>query len=369
MKKLLIIPFLFSICYGQLVTNKGDIVDTTGVTWRISIDSSLWQTKFRSDTSRINIYTSLAGKQAIGNYAIADSTLWQTKFRTDSMRTNIYSSLSGKLSIATAASTYLPFAGGTMTGIINLVAGTASVAPIGFQSGPLLTSPSIGKVEFLTDAWYGTITTGTARKTFAFLESPSFTTPSLGVATATSINGNIFTAGSSTYTGVASQTYNMPVTGGNIAKIPTSGSVSGSDVTNTTVTLANITGMSVAVEASKKYRVTAVLLSGQDNTGGTCYAIAGPASSAVLSGTWTGTSTAATTPIISKVSAMGVSSATSGSGAAFNRFITTEGKVILVAYITTAGTAGNIILQFRSVTATQTSTVFIGSTIDVTEVQ
>jgi hypothetical protein len=30
-------------------------------------------------------------------------------------------------------------------------------------------------MEFLTDAYYGTITTGAARKTFAFLESPIFT--------------------------------------------------------------------------------------------------------------------------------------------------------------------------------------------------
>ena len=32
-----------------------------------------------------------------------------------------------------------------------------------------------GAVELLTEAWYGTITTGAARKTFAFLESPTFT--------------------------------------------------------------------------------------------------------------------------------------------------------------------------------------------------
>jgi hypothetical protein len=82
------------------------------------------------------------------------------------------------------------------TSKLHLAAGTATAgtAPLGFTSGTLLTVPVVGKVEFLTDAWYGTITTGAARKTFAFLESPSFTTPSLGVATATTINGLTITA-------------------------------------------------------------------------------------------------------------------------------------------------------------------------------
>jgi hypothetical protein len=51
----------------------------------------------------------------------------------------------------------------------------ASSAPLKFTSGSLLATPEAGAVEFLTDAYYGTITTGAARKTFAFLESPTFT--------------------------------------------------------------------------------------------------------------------------------------------------------------------------------------------------
>ena len=63
------------------------------------------------------------------------------------------------------------------TARLHLPAGTAtaSSAPLRFTSGTLLTTPVAGAVEFLTDAWYGTITTGAARKTFAFLESPVFT--------------------------------------------------------------------------------------------------------------------------------------------------------------------------------------------------
>ncbi len=42
----------------------------------------------------------------------------------------------------------------------------ASSAPLKIDSGPLMTSPEIGAIEFLTDKWYGTITTGTSRKEF-----------------------------------------------------------------------------------------------------------------------------------------------------------------------------------------------------------
>jgi len=72
------------------------------------------------------------------------------------------------------------------TALLNLKAGTATAgtAPIKLTSGVLLTAPEAGAVEFLTDAYYATITTDAARKTFAFLESPTFTgTPSLPTGT------------------------------------------------------------------------------------------------------------------------------------------------------------------------------------------
>jgi hypothetical protein len=56
------------------------------------------------------------------------------------------------------------------TSRLDLAAGSAAPgsAPLGFTSGPLLTQPVVGKIEFLNDAWYGTITTGVQRKQFAF---------------------------------------------------------------------------------------------------------------------------------------------------------------------------------------------------------
>jgi len=78
---------------------------------------------------------------------------------------------------------------GDPTAVLHLKAGTtaANSAPLKFNSGSLLTTAEAGAIEFLTDAYYGTITTGAARKTFAFLESPSFTTPNIGAASGSTL--------------------------------------------------------------------------------------------------------------------------------------------------------------------------------------
>src|SRR4030067_2102322 len=82
------------------------------------------------------------------------------------------------------------------TAAIHLPAGTtvANTAPLKFTTGSLLTTPEAGAVEFLANAWYGTITTGAARKTFAFLESPTIITPTI----ASIIGNKIYPAADST---------------------------------------------------------------------------------------------------------------------------------------------------------------------------
>ena len=59
---------------------------------------------------------------------------------------------------------------GTPTATLHIKAGsaTAGTAPIKLTSGALNTTAEAGAIEFLTDAYYGTITTGAARKQFAF---------------------------------------------------------------------------------------------------------------------------------------------------------------------------------------------------------
>ena len=104
------------------------------------------------------------------------------------------------------------FGQSTPTATIHLKAGTtaASSSPLKFTSGSLMTTAEAGAVEFLTDAFYGTITTGAARKTFAFLESPAFTTPNLGTPSAgtltncTGLPVSGITASTSTALGVGS---------------------------------------------------------------------------------------------------------------------------------------------------------------------
>lgn len=54
------------------------------------------------------------------------------------------------------------------TSVLHLKAGTTTLGPLGFTSGTLRTTPLAGVVEFDTDAWYGTITTESERKQFAF---------------------------------------------------------------------------------------------------------------------------------------------------------------------------------------------------------
>jgi len=75
------------------------IVDTTDLAAYAKADSSIWQTKYRSDSSRNNIYSAINGKQASGNYAIADSSVWQPKYRSDTMRVSVYNQLANKANL------------------------------------------------------------------------------------------------------------------------------------------------------------------------------------------------------------------------------------------------------------------------------
>ena len=81
----------------------------------------------------------------------------------------------------------------TPTAYLHLKAGTAtaSTAPIKLTSGTLNTTPEAGTIEFLTDAFYATITTGPTRKTFAFTDS-NITGSAATLTTPRTINGVSF---------------------------------------------------------------------------------------------------------------------------------------------------------------------------------
>lgn len=80
------------------------------------------------------------------------------------MSGNAQNWLAGNLGIGTGIS--------APTAKLHIAAGstTASTAPIKLTSGSLMTAPEVGAIEFLTDTYYATITTGVARKSFAFRE-------------------------------------------------------------------------------------------------------------------------------------------------------------------------------------------------------
>lgn len=63
-----------------------------------------------------------------------------------------------------------PANGGHKTITIRPGTATAGTAPLKFTSGTLLSSPEPGAIEFLTDTYYGTITTSSVRKKFALYD-------------------------------------------------------------------------------------------------------------------------------------------------------------------------------------------------------
>ena len=82
------------------VRNGSSTIDTTSLSNRINTklsisDSTTYYTKFRSDSSRTNIYTTINTK-----LNKSDSTIYQTKFRSDSARTNTYNAINSKLNLS-----------------------------------------------------------------------------------------------------------------------------------------------------------------------------------------------------------------------------------------------------------------------------
>lgn len=73
---------------------------------------------------------------------------------------------------------------------VNFTPGSTTITPYVLTSGALNTSPVIGAQEFLTDKFYATITTGSARKEFALNDAAL----SSGLAVVTTTNGRLSTS-------------------------------------------------------------------------------------------------------------------------------------------------------------------------------
>lgn len=85
------------------LSNKLNIGDTATM-----LSTYAKSNKAKADS--ITLAAAINGKQASGNYAIADSSLWQTKYRSDSSRSNIYNSLNSKVKTSDTALMLAPYA-------------------------------------------------------------------------------------------------------------------------------------------------------------------------------------------------------------------------------------------------------------------
>lgn len=124
------------------------------------------------------------------------------------------------------------------TAAVHMRAGsaTANTAPMCFTSGALLSTPVAGTVEFLTDKWYATITTGAARKELT-LNDTALTSGRVPFATT---NGRLtddadftFATDTLTVTKIAATTFtgNVTISTKNIVTDTTTGTIIGTGTT------------------------------------------------------------------------------------------------------------------------------------------
>ena len=221
---------------GQFLSTGFEMDSALSFTWnnRGGIGSSANGTVRLSANGGANLTTFILGQN--------DGTGFGLRFGTNAM------SLDNGAGTYTNRNLGIGVAPTSVTARLHLGAGTAtaSTSPLKFTSGTLLTVPEVGAVEFLNDAWYGTITTGSARKTFAFLESPAFT----GTST---FSGPVSMQGSfgEIYVHDASTTVQSISTGTAYTKSTAfvSNGLSGNSITN------DVTNDRIVINRAGKYRL------------------------------------------------------------------------------------------------------------------
>lgn len=109
--------------------------------------------------------------------------------------------INGRVGITLAPTAYLTLPAGSAT---------AGTAPIKFTSGTLTTAAVAGQMEFLTDDFYGTITTGAARKKFVLDDGTALTLTRVPYATT---NGRLTDSANLTFDGTTLTTGGFTTTG------------------------------------------------------------------------------------------------------------------------------------------------------------
>jgi hypothetical protein len=114
----------------------------------------------------------------------------------------------GASSAATAFNTIAPSKVGNALKFLRVNAGATDYELVTLAGGgDALTSAPLSQFASTTsDQLRGIMSNSTGTGSLVFGTSPTLTTPTLGVATATTINGNTFTTGTYTLTGVAGKT-------------------------------------------------------------------------------------------------------------------------------------------------------------------
>lgn len=118
-------------------------------------DSTIYQSKYRSDTARNNTYTQLAGKQATGNYLTANQTVTLSGDISGSGATAITTTigaskvtnamLAGSIDLTTKVTGILPFA--SNAGVATAAAATTGTVSVPLTSRIITVVPS-GSITF-----------------------------------------------------------------------------------------------------------------------------------------------------------------------------------------------------------------------------
>lgn len=195
------------------------------------------------------------------------------------------------------------------------------------------------------------------------IDSASLKLNTISLANVTVGNGLTVAAGGAAVTGDSSVTGSLAVSGtlsgGGIGLVRPVGQAA--TISQTTITPAD-TSLVQAVGASQVWRLELDVLCGCNNTGGVTFTVTVPAG-ATGSSQVNGPTSGLTTLI-----AYGFASpAFSGT---FGQFVSASPfpAVRLVLYVATAGTAGNVTLQYSAAVAGQTVSVYAGSTLLATRI-
>ena len=171
-------------------------------------------------------------------------------------------------------STYLPLAGGIMTGNLTLPAGTASLAPLKFQTGTNLSSLTFGALEFDgTNLYVTNNSTTPTRKTIAYTDS-NFTGTAAN-ASNVHITDDVASSTAVYPTWVTSSTpqyQTVWISSSKLSFVPSTGNLSTVKVTATDATFSNdisVHGISVGSKNGNNYLLginpLASLTSGSQN--------------------------------------------------------------------------------------------------------